>query len=75
MPASPCDEIVLRDKDYNLHGAPINSVGFTKREEIAKDLMSGLLASSVTASADEFAKRAVQAADALLKALENGNGA
>lgn len=45
--------------------------GFTKREEMAKHLMSGLLASSVTASADEFAKRAVQAADALLKALES----
>jgi hypothetical protein len=35
MPAMPCDDVVLRDEDGNLHGCPITSGGLTKREHIA----------------------------------------
>lgn len=35
MPAMPCDDIVIRDKNGNLQGAPISCTGLTKLEHFA----------------------------------------
>ena len=35
MPAMPCDDIVIRDKNGNLQGAPISCAGLTKLEHFA----------------------------------------
>lgn len=73
MPAMPCDDIVMRDKDGNLYGCPVSSSGLTKREHFAAMAMQGLLSSfgnhDVT-DYSEIASDAAMAADALLAALE-----
>lgn len=73
MPAIPCDDIVRRDDNGNLYGAPISSGGLTKREHFAAMAMQGLL---VNMGRNEFndsgavSSEAVKQADALLKELE-----
>lgn len=61
----------VNTEEYHSEGGhSIDSFGLTKREEIAKHLMSGLLASTASSPVELFAKNAVEAADALLLALE-----
>ena len=76
MPAMPCDDIVIRDKNGNFQGAPISCTGITKLEHFAGLAMQGL----VTAQNEEgewahdantVASTAVSYAKALLKQLED----
>ena len=73
MPAIPCDDIVRRDDNGNLYGAPISSAGLTKREHFAVLAMQGLMHSDTVGWRNwdnDLAMSSVQAADALLKDLE-----
>tara|TARA_R110000772_G_scaffold43692_3_gene100686 strand:+ start:1867 stop:2100 length:234 start_codon:yes stop_codon:yes gene_type:complete len=72
MPAVPCDNIVRRDDNGNLYGAPISSAGLTKREHFSALAMQAFISAGVNGmpSSDEVAFLAVGYADALLKDLE-----
>ena len=71
MPATPCDEIILRNDNGDLHGAPINSSGLTKREHFAGLAMQGFIAAGVNGMPDaiELSILATHYADTLLKTL------
>jgi hypothetical protein len=75
MPAMPCDDIVIRDENGNLYGAPITSGGLTKREHIAAMAMQGFISAggSGMPTKQEIACLAVSYTDALLDGLEKAN--
>lgn len=77
MPAMPCDEIILRDNNGDLHGCPVTGSGLTKLEYFAGLAMQGLCSKShapdTLATVDKVAAVSVEMAKSLLAQLEKGN--
>ena len=73
MPAMPCDDIVIRDKNGNLQGAPISCAGLTKLEHLSLFMMQkmiGQYSAHNTPDYNGIADESIRAAKALLAQLE-----
>ena len=81
MPAMPCDDLVLRDNDGNLHGFPVTGLGLNKREKFAAMALQAMISSryysDFCGKYDDkevgIAISAIDHADALLSQLEKGD--